>query len=83
MMPTLLTINLYQQLVKEGYSFLLLKDAVKKDNAMDIVYEPVRNTPSGNKYSCTSIADEMVRHFLRDSASTIRVYIEIPEAMAA
>lgn len=79
----LLTADFYLQLVQEGYSFLLLKDAVSNDGFMDIVYEPVRNTPTGNKYSCTSITDEMVKHFLGGATTAVRIYIEVPEAMAA
>ena len=83
MTPILLTADIYMQLIQQGYSFLLLKDAVKKDGTLDIVYEPVRNTPLGNKYSCTSISDEMVKHFLGSTGNAFRIYIEAPEAIAA
>lgn len=75
-----LTQNLYDQLLEEGYEFLLLKDVIKKQNIIEIVYEPLKKTPTGTQYSVTSMMDDMVKGLTGSASSHIQIFIETPEA---
>lgn len=78
-----LTQNLYDQLLEEGYEFLLLKDVIKKQNIIEIVYEPLKKTPAGTQYSLTSMKDDMVKGLTGSASSAgshIQIFIETPEA---
>lgn len=75
-----LTQSLYDKLVEEGYEFLLLKDVIRKQHIIEIVYEPLKKTPAGTQYSCTSIKDDMVKNLTFDNNSHIRIFIEAPQA---
>jgi hypothetical protein len=75
-----LTQHLYDKLIQDGYEYLLLKDVIQKQNTIEIIYEPLKNTPAGTQYSCTSIKDDMVKGLTQNTAGHIKAFIEEPAA---